>query len=131
MLDGIRKFLEYINQNWTTIVVIIGLLLAIYKKAKSFFDKTTDEKIAVAKEQLQEIILKLVSDAEEDYEEWVKAGEIKRSQVIQEIYTMYPILEKVADQKEIIDWIDQLIKDALVTLRQIIVENAPMNDSRR
>ena len=30
-MDGIQNFLTFINDNWTSIIVIIGLILAIYK----------------------------------------------------------------------------------------------------
>ena len=32
MLDGLKHFLSIINENWTTIRVIIGLILGIWKK---------------------------------------------------------------------------------------------------
>lgn len=38
-----------------------------------------DEKITIAKKQLSETMLKLVTQAEKDYNAWVKAGAVKRS----------------------------------------------------
>ena len=63
ILDGIKNFLELVNENWTTIVVIIGLVIAITKKAITYFGKSDEEKIAIAKKQIQETMLKLISDA--------------------------------------------------------------------
>lgn len=123
VLNGIKNFLELINQNWTTVIVIISLALAIGKKAKDYLGKSDEEKIEIAKKQIQEIILKLISDAEVDYEEWKKAGSIKRSQVIEEIFIEYPILSKAVDQEALIKWIDENIDNALVTLREIVKEN--------
>lgn len=123
ILQGIQNFLQIINDNWTTIIVIIGLILAIIQKAKTYFSKSNEEKIEIAKKQIQETVLKLVSDAEESYIEWTKAGSIKRSQVIEEIFTMYPILSKVADQDELISWIDNVIDEALKTMREIFADN--------
>lgn len=123
MMNGIQNFLKFINDNWTTIVVIISLIVAIAKKAYSFFSKSKAEKIAIAKAQVKEIILKLISDAEEDYEDWNKAGSIKRSQVVQQIYELYPILEKVTDQEALISWIDTLINTSLQKLTEIITLN--------
>ena len=37
ILTGIQNVLEYINNNWTAIVIILGLATAIVKKAKDFF----------------------------------------------------------------------------------------------
>lgn len=123
ILNGVKNFLSFINANWTTIIVIIGLCIALYKKAKDYFSKSDDEKIAIAKAQIEQTILKMITEAEVDYEDWVKAGEIKRSQVISEIFAEYPILDKVVNQKDLIAWIDEIIDDALETLRKIIDEN--------
>lgn len=123
ILDGIKNFLQLINNNWTTILVIIGLIIAITKKIKSYLSKSDEEKIEIAKQQVKEIILKLTSDAEVDYDEWKKAGSIKRSQVIKDIFIEYPILSKAVNQEELIKWIDETIDDALVTLREIVKEN--------
>lgn len=65
----------------------------------------------------------MVTEAEIDYEEWNKAGSIKRSQVINQIYGDYPILSKVIDQKALIEWIDETIDESLKTLREIVAEN--------
>lgn len=129
MLNGIQNFLSIINNNWTTIIVIIGLVIAIVKKAKDYFSKSDEEKIAIAKAQISETMLKLITDAEVDYEDWNKAGSIKRSQVIKEIFNEYPILSKVANQDEIITYIDYMIDSSLRELRKTIEENKVENQS--
>lgn len=123
VLNGIQNFLQIINDNWTTILVIIGLLLALWKKINSYRKLSTDQKIAIAKKQISENILKLITQAEKDYAEWEKAGSIKRSEVISEIYKEYPILAKVVNQEELVKWIDEQIDNALPTLRDIIKQN--------
>ena len=123
MLNGVKNFLEILNANWTTILVVLGIIISIVQKTIKYFSKTDEERIAIAKEQIKEKMLKLISDAEEDYEDWKKAGELKRAQVIGEIFKDYPILSKVVDQKELIKWIDDTIDDSLVTLRKIVEEN--------
>lgn len=59
-LNGIQNFLLMVNNNWATIVVVIGLGLMVYKKVKDFVFMSTDEKIEVAKSQLSSVILSLV-----------------------------------------------------------------------
>lgn len=128
-LQGIQNFLEIINENWTTIIVIIGLAIGTVNRIKKYINLTDDEKIEIAKTQISETILKLISDAESDYSEWKKAGSIKRSQVIEDIFIKYPILSKVADQTEIVKWIDDEIDNALETLREIIEENNKVTET--
>lgn len=123
ILNGIKNFLSLINDNWTTILVIIGLLLALWKKIESYSKLSTEKKIEIAKKQISENILKLITQAEKDYAEWEKAGSIKRSEVISEIYKEYPILAKVVNQEELVKWIDEQIDNALPTLRDIIKQN--------
>ena len=123
ILNGIKNFLSLINDNWTTILVIIGLALALLKKIESYSKLSTEKKIEIAKKQISENILKLIAQAEKDYAEWEKAGSIKRSEVISEIYKEYPILAKVVNQEELVKWIDEQIDNALPTLREIIKQN--------
>lgn len=123
ILDGIKNFLEFVNSNWTSIAVVIGLAIAVIKKVIAYFSKSDEEKIEIAKKQIRETMLKLITEAEQDYDEWKLAGSIKRAQVIDEIFANYPILSKVTDQKELIKWIDDTIDDSLVTLRKIVEEN--------
>lgn len=123
MLDGIYKFLAFVNDNWTMITAIFVLIGAIYKKAYDFFNKSKAEKIEIAKAQIKVIMLRLVTEAECDYYEWLQAGEIKRAQVIDEVFAMYPILSKVTNQEEVIAFIDEAIDEALKTMRKIFEEN--------
>lgn len=123
MLNGIQNFLRFINNNWTSIVVIISLVVAIIKKIQAFLSKSDEQKIAIAKAQIKEIALKLITEAEFDFEEWNKAGSIKRAQVIESIYNMYPILGKVTNQQALIDWLDDVINTSLSELHTIIELN--------
>lgn len=125
MLNGIQNFLQFVNDNWTSIIIIISLIVAIVQKVKKYFAKSTEEQIATAKSQISEIVLKLITDAEVDYKDWEKAGSVKRSQVIQKIFDEYPILAKVADQQEVVNWIDEMIDTSLKELRNIVAENQP------
>lgn len=73
VLTGIKNFLEIVNDNWTVIIVIAGLCIALYQKIDKYIKLSNDEKIEIAKTQIREVILKLISDAESDYTEWVSA----------------------------------------------------------
>lgn len=123
-MEGLQKFLQLLNDNWTSILVCIGLVIGIVKKTQDYMSKSQDEKIDIAKKQIQTTILKMISDAEVDWQEWSKAGSIKRAQVIKQIYEEYPILSKVVDQKALTEWIDEQIDSALDTLREIVKTNA-------
>lgn len=122
-MSGIQNFLTIVYNNWTTILVCIGLIIGIVKKTIDFFSKSNEEKVAIAKSQIQVTVLKMISDAEIEWEDWSKAGSIKRAQVIKQIYDEYPILSTVATQEEVIAFIDHEIDNSLKTLRAIVAEN--------
>lgn len=119
ILSGIQNFLMIINDNWTMILVIAGLMISIGQKVKTYLTKSNDEKVEIAKKQIQEMMLKMITDAEFDNLAWDGAGKIKRSQVIEKIFTMYPILSKVTDQEGLLKWIDTTIDESLVYMREI------------
>lgn len=122
-MTGLKNFLMFIYLHYVEIMVCIGLVIGIYHKIRSFLDKSQDEQIAIAKKQIKEIMLKMVSEAEVDYDEWNKAGSIKRSQVIKKIFELYPILSKAIDQQDVVNWIDYQIDSSLETLAEVIKAN--------
>lgn len=122
-MDGVLKFINFIIDNWTFIGAAIIFIVAGVKEVKVFLNKSKNEQINIAKQQIKSTILRWVSEAELDYEDVVKAGEIKRAQVIQNIYNEYPILSKIVDQEEIVKYIDMCIDESLETLRDIIEKN--------
>ena len=129
VLVGIKNFLDLINQNWTLITVIIGLGILVFKKAKSYMSLSEQEKIDLALKRIRVTALKMVTDAECEYDEWIKAGSIKRSEVIDEIFAKYPVLGKVTDQETLIKTLDEIIDEALVTMRKVIKENTEIEDN--
>lgn len=122
VLTGIQNFLNFLNENWTFILSIVFTIGLIVKKTVAYFSLSKKEQINIAKAQIKEIMLRLVTEAETDYQEMIKSGAIKRSQVIDEIFTMYPVLSKVTNQEEIISWIDNVIDDTLKEMRKVFEE---------
>lgn len=127
ILIGIKNFLELINQNWTLITVVIGLGILVYKKIKSYLSLSDQEKINIALGQIRVTALKMVTDAEKEYEEWVKAGGIKRSEFLDVVFKKYPILNKVTDQESLIKTLDEIINEALKEMRKVIDENTKID----
>lgn len=123
ILVGLKNFLDLINQNWTLITVIIGLGILVFKKLKNYLSLSEQEKINLALKQIRITALKMVTDAEEEYDKWVKAGTIKRAEVIDVIFEKYPVLNKVTDRDSLIKTLDDIIDEALVEMRKVIEEN--------
>jgi hypothetical protein len=122
-MEWLKNVLQWVNDNYSLLIVILALIISIYRKTKVFLSKSEEEQISLIKNEIQSRILKMVSDAEEDYSDWSKAGKIKRSQVISEIYTEYPELSMLIGKEEFIEWIDNEIDTALITLREVLNAN--------
>ena len=123
VLVGIKNFLDLINQNWTLITVIIGLGILVFKKVKKYLSLSEQEKIDIALGQIRITALKMVTDAEKEYDKWVKAGSIKRAEVIDKIFKDYPILSKATDKETLIKNIDNIIDEALNEMRKVFDTN--------
>lgn len=117
-MNGIINFLTFIKENWTLITTIIGLLIWISVKLNNYIKLSKEEKINIALDNVKNIMLSLVSKAEEDWGS--STGRIKRSQVISEILEKYPVLKEVTTQDEILTRIDNMIDEALDSMRKIL-----------
>jgi hypothetical protein len=122
-LHGIQNFIEFINDNWTMLVFVACLAATVVRMVVNFINRPDDEKIEIVKAQIKQVMLKFVTEAEWDFIEWEKAGEIKRAQVIDRIFDTYPILSTIVNQEDIINWLDKIIDESLDVLRKIIKEN--------
>lgn len=122
-MTGIERFISFLSENWVMILVLTGTLISISRLVSKYLALDNTEKIETAKKLIKEIMLKMITEAEIDFEEWNKSGSIKRSKVIAEIYDKYPILSKAASQEEVIAFIDAEINNSLKTLREILKEN--------
>ena len=122
-MTAIENFLSYLSENWVMILVLIGAAFSIGKMISRYLSLSNEEKIEVAKKLIREAMLKMITEAEIDFEEWNKSGSIKRSKVIADIYEKYPILSKAASQEEVIAFIDSEINSSLKTLREVLKEN--------
>ena len=122
VLNFIKDVLEAANNYWTLVVVIIGLSIALYEKIKKYLQTSKEEKIEMAKAALKENLLKYMADAEIEWSDYEKSGEIKRAQVISKIYEDYPILKEYLNQEELIKYIDSEIDKLKVTVDKVITD---------
>jgi hypothetical protein len=130
-LIGIYNFVNFLSNQWANIAAILSILWLIYKKIQKliedfmkWYKSSDEEKINCAKAQIKQSMLKYITDAEIDYTEMESSGQIKRSQVIRQIYQDFPILLNSSNNESLISWIDEEINDSLKTLREIIKKNS-------
>lgn len=128
-MEGMKNFLDAIYENWTLIMIFIGIIVSLYNRYQKYSSLSKEEKIESAKKILQETILSYIREAENNYCNIKKSGQIKRAEVIANIYHDYPALSLVADQKKVIEWLDQLIDNSLITLREILTPETGSSDT--
>lgn len=121
-MSGLLNFVELIRDHWTEIMVVLamvgGVAYWVYGFVTANKGNLKEATIELAKKQVKDIILKLVSDAEM---EWGSdTGKIKRSQVLEAVFDRYPILRQVTNQDELLEWLDATIDQALIEMREIL-----------
>ena len=121
-MKSIMNLAKFLYENWTAILIVVSLVIGIVKKTIDFKSKPREKQVKAIKTILKNTMLDYVTNAEVEYSEWRKSGDIKRSQVIKKIYEDYPILSKVVDQKGLEEWMDDTIDESLDSLRDIIEE---------
>lgn len=138
-MKSLINTITWVQENWSSIVIIIGLVLAVAQKVKSYSKLSKEEKeklaetqkqelIQLAKDKLKETIINYVTEAELEWEDYVSAGAIKRAEVIKKIYADYPILGSIVDQDKLISEIDELIDSALAELKKVLDANKPKTE---
>lgn len=111
-LDAILTGLTFIKDNWTLIVTVIGLVIAIAVKVKNYIKLSKQEKIDLALVNLKSVALALVTELAEKYDE----NMVKRSAFFKYVVENYPSL---ADNLEdLVDSIDDIIDNALEVLKK-------------
>lgn len=123
ILNGIKNFLWLINEYWTTIIVIIGLILTIYKKIKKYQKLNDEQRVELAWKSVSETMLSMVMDVETDYGDWKQAGAIKRSEIINRVFKEFPILEKITNREQVIYMLDNLIDNSLEEMKKVFDKN--------
>jgi hypothetical protein len=118
-MQGIIKFLSFLNENWTSILVLIGVLVGLIQKVGALKSKSKEELYQAAQEQIKQYALYLVNKAEAEFAETSQAGAVKRAEVISAIYKDYPILKQISDQEQVTNFIDETIDNALDNLSAI------------
>lgn len=126
-MEGIKNTLIIIEENWTNILIVLSCLFAIYRKVKKYINMNNEEKDK-EKEELKEetlkivktVLLKLMSEAEIEWNDFEKSGSIKRSQVIKELYNEFPILKEFTNQDKLLEIIDNMIKEEKSKMDDVI-----------
>lgn len=118
-MQGLVNTANFILENWSNIVFVAAVFIAVFFRIKKFFSMSKEDQKEAVLKVVKEEILKIMSDAEKDWDNYVKSGEIKKSQVINTIYEQFPALSSFANQDEIIKQISDMIDEVKPTMDKI------------
>ena len=116
-MKSVENILNFINENWTFIVILVSLGVKLYCSVTDFLKKSKKEQQEAAWAELSNIMLSLVSEAEQEWGS--KTGEIKRAEVIKQVFEKYPVLSTLSTENDVLERIDAMIDDALMQMRDI------------
>ena len=122
-MEAIKNTITLIQENWTNILIVISVVIVAGKKVMEYIKMTKEERVEAALKIIKAELLKLMSDAEIEWEEYKKSGEIKKSQVITEIYSQFPFLKDYIDQDELIKRIIEMIDEEKEKMDKVINNN--------
>jgi len=118
-MKGLIQLLTFLNENWTFIIIIVGLAIMLYRKIKSYLKLSNDEKINSALGAIRNTIIGKMIDEQIDWYGIRNAGSVKRAKVISKIYEEYPVLKSYVNQDELLQKIDDIIDEALDEVKKL------------
>ena len=103
-------------------IALVGFVFLLSVEIKKYLKMSDEEKVQAALKAIKPILLKHMSEAEVKWDNYKKAGELKKSAVIQKVYDQFPVLKTYKNQDELIKMIETMIDEQLVEVNRIINE---------
>ena len=125
-MKAIINFLNFLCENWMLILAVFMAIGGILIKTRKWLSMSNDAKRKAAIEAVRRSMLALVTAAEQAYGSGT--GLIKRSQVLEKIFTQYPVLADAVNITETTVMLDEMIDEALVDLRELFESNEKFYD---
>lgn len=126
-MTGTKLVFHFLLDNWLDILIGLLIISIIIEDIRAIIKRMDTKKIVKTLEKISGSIASYVYDAEMKWakKHIVKAGAVKRAEVISKIYEKYPELSEYVNQELIINSIDEFIDDALKR-----IENMRKDDTK-
>ena len=114
-MTGTKLVFHFLLDNWLDILISLLIISIIIEDIRAIIKRMDIKKIEKTLEKISGSITSYVYDAEMKWakKHIVKAGAVKRAEVISKIYEKYPELSDYVNQELIINSIDEFIDNAL------------------
>ena len=82
-----------------------------------------EQRVQAALKVISEELMKMMCQAEIQWKDYKKSGELKRSQVIKDIYNQFPFLSKYMDQDKLVQTIYDMIDKQMDAMNKLMEKN--------
>lgn len=120
MHDIVNNVVNSLSNSLPTIIIVIAIIIGVVRMVIQYSKMTKEERVNAALKVIKEELLKLMSDAEIEWEDYKKSGELKKSQVLKEIYSQFPFLVTYIDQDTLVNKLYELIDNEMENMNKII-----------
>ena len=120
MHEIVNNVVNSLSNSLPTIIIVIAIIIGVVRMVIQYSKMTKEERVNTALKVIKEELLKLMSDAEIEWEDYKKSGELKKSQVLKEIYSQFPFLATYIDQDTLVNKLYELIDNEMENMNKII-----------
>lgn len=120
MHEIVNNVVNSLSNSLPTIIIVIAIIIGVVRMVIQYSKMTKEERVNTALKVIKEELLKLMSDAEIEWEDYKKSGELKKSQVLKEIYYQFPFLATYIDQDTLVNKLYELIDNEMENMNKII-----------
>ena len=120
MHEIVNNVVNSLSNSLPTIIIVIAIIIGVVRMVIQYSKMTKEERVNAALKVIKEELLKLMSDAEIEWEDYKKSGELKKSQVLKEIYSQFPFLATYIDQDTLVNKLYELIDNEMENMNKII-----------
>ena len=122
-MNGINNFANLIQGQWTNIVVVIAIVAGLVRSIINYYTMNEEQRVQAALKVISEELMKMMVQAEIQWKDYKKSGELKRSQVIKDIYNQFPFLSRYMDQEKLVQTIYEMIDKQMDNMNELMKKN--------
>lgn len=120
LMTGFNNFIHLIQNQWTNIVVVIAIIATVIRTTLNYSALSQEQRVQSALKVINEELMKLMCQAEIQWKDYKKSGDLKRSQVIKDIYNQFPFLSKYMDQDALVKKIYEMIDKQMDNMNNLL-----------
>ena len=103
--------------------LVIAIIAGLVRSIISYYTMNEEQRVQAALKVISEELMKMMVQAEIQWKDYKKSGELKRSQVIKDIYNQFPFLSRYMDQEKLVQTIYEMIDKQMDNMNELMKKN--------